>query len=138
MFPTCLRVKPPKMTIGDEQVNTIFQDKMRELCETYKKGLQDTYLQSLDSSTKALETKVNQYPMIFDNNLNQAFSLLADCKMVDSRPFPRTPYSTSMTDVWKHTREEWKREIRRDFLHSINNFLSQMIKTQAISTRNKK
>ena len=101
MFPTCLRVKPPKLTIGDEQMNTIFQDKMWELCETYKKGLQDAYLQSLESTAKALENKVNQYPAIFDENLNQAFLLLADCKMVDSWPIPRTPYSTSLSSRTK-------------------------------------
>ena len=101
MFPTCLRVKPPKLTIGDEQMNTIFQDKMWELCETYKKGLQDAYLQFLESTAKALENKVNQYPAIFDENLNQAFLLLADCKMVDSWHIPRTPYSTSLSSRTK-------------------------------------
>ena len=56
--PTAFWVKPPKLTIGDEQANIFFQDKMLELCEVYKKVLQDAYLQALDSTSKALENKL--------------------------------------------------------------------------------
>ena len=63
--------------------------------------------------------------------------------MVDSLPIPRVPYSTPLIEVWKHTLKEWKKETRRDFLQTINNFkltnfLNQKIKEQAFSARNKK
>ena len=74
---------------------------MVELCELYKKGLQGAYLHALDSTSKALENEVEQYPIIFDENLKQVFTLFVDCEMVDSCPISRLHYSTPLTEVWK-------------------------------------
>ena len=136
IFPNSLRIKPPKLKISDENINKCFQEKMAGLCNQYKIGLLDAYIDAQKTLVDNQTRQVSDYPKNFESRISDMFAELCKLEIIDTRDVTiehsvlgaRT-YSTN--DLWRNTCNKWQQNMLRDFRRAVNDFkLEQFLQAQ--------
>lgn len=127
--PNSLRLKPPRLTVQDEQGQAFLNQTLQDLCNNYRSSCLEVLIEAQQKLVENQEKKLDSYCTTFDASLQEILSLMASLELFDSP-----------TPMWHNTIQSWRASLLKDFKNAINNFkvthlLNAKIKEAAFTKR---
>lgn len=125
-IPNSLRMKPPKLQIGDPEAQTILDSGLAECTSAYRIKCLEALITAQESRLASLKTKLEEYKPDFENRLSSLINPLLTINF--------------MSSLGKPLIESWQAQLSASFQSQIDSYLiqcqiSEEIKAGAIIAR---